>query len=73
LRSTTTATRLDGAPDALAPDDGRDKLDDYVFSEKTEEIGDGVVRELGDGAKKTVLFRALRDHRPDRRTPRAGT
>jgi len=46
----------DGAPDALPPDDGRDKLDSFVFSEKTEAIGDGVVRELGDGAKKSVVF-----------------
>jgi len=46
----------DGAPDTIAPDDGRDKLDRFVFSEKTEEIGDGVVRELGDGARKTVVF-----------------
>ncbi len=46
----------DGAPDALAPDDGRDKLDSYVFSEKTEDMGDGVLRELGDGAKKSVVF-----------------
>ena len=46
----------DGAPDAVAPDDGRDKLDSFVYSTKTEEIGDGVVRELGDGAKKTVVF-----------------
>ena len=45
-----------GAPDTLPPDDGRKKLDDYVFTQKTEEIGDGVVRELGDGSKKTVLF-----------------
>jgi hypothetical protein len=46
----------DGAPDTVAPDDGRDKLDTFVFSEKTEEMGDGVVRELGDGAKKTLVF-----------------
>ena len=45
-----------GAPDAVAPDDGRDKLDSFVFSEKTEDMGDGVVRELGDGAKKSVVF-----------------
>jgi len=45
-----------GAPDEVAPDDGRDKLDSYVFSEKTAEIGDGVVRELGDGSRKSVVF-----------------
>jgi predicted AlkP superfamily pyrophosphatase or phosphodiesterase len=46
----------DGAPDTVAPDDGRDKLDVYFFSLKTEEIGDGVVKELGDGSKKSVVF-----------------
>lgn len=46
----------DGAPDAVAPDDGRDKIDGYTFSLKVEEIGDGVVRELGDGSKKSVVF-----------------
>ncbi len=46
----------DGASDTVPPDDGKDKLDDYVFTLKTEEIGDGVVRELGDGSKKCVLF-----------------
>jgi predicted AlkP superfamily pyrophosphatase or phosphodiesterase len=46
----------DGAPDTIAPDDGRDKLDSYVFSQKTDEIGDGVVRELGDGSRKSVVF-----------------
>jgi len=54
--------RLDGAPDALAPDDGRDKLDDYVFSEKTEEIGDGVVRELGDARRRPCSSCTFRDH-----------
>ena len=46
----------DGAPDAVAPDDGRDKLDRYFYSLKTEEIGDGVVQELGDGSRKSVVF-----------------
>jgi Type I phosphodiesterase / nucleotide pyrophosphatase len=45
-----------GAPDTQPPDDGRKKLDTYVYTQKTDEIGDGVVRELGDGSKKTVLF-----------------
>ncbi|MBK7641945.1 MAG: alkaline phosphatase family protein [Planctomycetes bacterium] len=46
----------DGAPDTTGPDDGRDKLDDYVYTTKTEEIGDGVLRELGDGSRHCFLF-----------------
>lgn len=46
----------DGAPDLVPPDDGRDKLDDFVFTLKTEEIGDGVVKELGDGSRKCICF-----------------
>jgi len=46
----------DGAPDAVPPDDGRDKLDSFLVSLKTEEIGDGVVHELGDGSKKSLVF-----------------
>jgi arylsulfatase A-like enzyme len=35
-----------GAPDLVPPDDGRKKIDAFVYSDKTSEIGDAILREL---------------------------
>lgn len=45
-----------GAADAVAPDDGRDKLDEFVFATKTGEITDGVVRALKTRGPRSLVF-----------------
>ncbi len=45
-----------GAPDAVGEDQGRDKIDEYLFTEKIEAIADGVVRNLKTGGAKSLVF-----------------
>lgn len=45
-----------GAPDVTGQDDGRDKLDTFGFTLKTEEITDGVLKSLRDGGPKSLVF-----------------
>lgn len=45
-----------GAADEVAPDHGRDKLDEFVFATKTPEIVDNVVRVLKDGGPRSLVF-----------------
>jgi predicted AlkP superfamily pyrophosphatase or phosphodiesterase len=45
-----------GAVDEVAPDNGRDKLDEFLFATKTPEIVDNVVRVLKDGGPRSLVF-----------------
>jgi len=45
-----------GAADEVAPDNGRDKLDEFVFAKKTPEIVDHVLRVLKDGGPRALVF-----------------
>jgi hypothetical protein len=44
-----------GAPDSVPPDDGRKKLDVFLYAEKTSALGDAILRELVEpGAKEAA-------------------
>jgi len=45
-----------GAPDTVGEDQGRKKIDEYGFTEKTPEIGDDVVRFLKEGGPRSLVF-----------------
>ena len=45
-----------GAPDTVGDDQGRKKIDEYLFTEKLPEITDGVLRNLKTGATKSLVF-----------------
>jgi predicted AlkP superfamily pyrophosphatase or phosphodiesterase len=45
-----------GAPDTVGDDQGRKKIDEYLFTEKLSEITDGVLRNLKLGTTKSLVF-----------------
>jgi Type I phosphodiesterase / nucleotide pyrophosphatase len=45
-----------GAPDTVGEDQGRKKIDEYLFTDKLPEIADGVVRNLKTGATRSLVF-----------------
>jgi hypothetical protein len=45
-----------GAPDTVGEDQGRKKIDEYVFTEKTAEIADGIIRNLKTGGQRSLVF-----------------